>query len=230
MRNTKIVCTIGPACEAAETLSQMMDAGMNVARLNLSHGDYEEHGKRVANLKRLRAAKGLPLAIMLDTKGPEVRIGAFEHGEPVDLQSGQLFTLTSRTVEGTREQVSMNYPALCIYARPGHRILIDDGLVGMKVLRVENGEDIICQVLEGGRISDHKSVSVPGVDLHIPSLTERDLKDILFGVAQGVDLVAASFVCRADDVTTLRRLLTDHGAGHVGIFAKIENRAGVYNR
>ncbi len=229
MRKTKIVCTVGPACESEEMLSAMLESGMNVARLNLSHGDYNEHGKRIANIKRMRAEMGKPLAIMLDTKGPEVRTGLLEGGAPVELLAGQQFVFTAKQIKGTAERVSVSYPDLCRYVKPGHRILLDDGLIGLEVLRVEKHEEVICRVIEGGILGEHKGVAVPGVDLHIPSLTDQDRNDILFGIEQGVDLIAASFVCRAEDVTALRTLLAANHAEHIGIFAKIENRSGVDN-
>lgn len=227
MRKTKIICTIGPASEQEEILSKMIDGGMNVARLNLSHGSYEEHGARIAMIHRLRKEKGIPLAVMLDTKGPEVRIGNFIDDMPVDLKDGQTFTLTARDVLGTNEIVSVTYSSLCKYVQPGTRILLDDGLAVMEVLHVQDGTEVVCRVVDGARISNHKGVSIPGVDLHIPSLTEQDRRDILFGIEQGIDLVAASFICRADDIADIRSILDENGGSHIQIFAKIENRTGV---
>ncbi len=229
MRKTKIICTIGPASEPEDVLSKMMDAGMNVARLNMSHGDYNEHGKRIERIHRLRAQKKIPLAIMLDTKGPEVRTRTFVDDKPVTLVEGQRFTLTSRDVPGTEKIVSVTYPKLCELVTAGTRILIDDGLVSMVVDRVDKGTDVQCTVQDGGTIGNHKGISVPSVDLQMPSLTEQDKKDVLFGIEQGVELIAASFVCRATDVLALRKLLEENGGHGIQIFAKIENRTGVEN-
>ncbi len=209
-------------------LAQMLDSGMNVARLNLSHGDYEEHSKRVAVLHRLREEKNRPLAVMLDTKGPEVRTCALAQGAPVQLESGQQFVLTMGESVGNADRVSVSYSTLYRYVLVGDHILIDDGLIDLEVQRVD-GEEVICKVIEGGQLGEHKGISVPGVDLHIPSLTEQDKRDILFGIEQGVDMIAASFVCRADDVLALRSLLAENGGAGIAILAKIENRTGVDN-
>lgn len=228
MRKTKIVCTIGPASESVEMLGALMDAGMNVARLNMSHGSYEEHGARIENIKRMRAERNIPLAIMLDTKGPEVRTCQIDGGS-VQLETGDCFTLTSREVTGTKEIVSITYPGLCTRVRPGTRILIDDGLIGLEVVRVEHETDVVCRVVDGGLLGSRKGVSVPGVDLEIPSVGQKDYEDILFGIRTGIDLIAASFVCRASDVIGIRKILSEHGADDVHIFSKIENRLGVDN-
>ncbi|MDR3051454.1 MAG: pyruvate kinase, partial [Oscillospiraceae bacterium] len=200
MRRTKIICTIGPACEQPDVLEKMLDIGMNVARLNMSHGDYEEHGGRIAVLRSLREKKGVPLALMLDTKGPEVRTGAFQGHAKLTLVEGQEFTLTSRDVPGTEHIVSVTYPPLCRLVQPGTRILIDDGLIALRVQRVERGTDVLCVVEDGGEISDHKGISIPSVDLQMPPITDQDKRDILFGIDKGIDLIAASFTCRATDI------------------------------
>jgi pyruvate kinase len=228
MRKTKIVCTIGPASEDPKMLGALMDAGMNVVRLNMSHGSYEEHGARIENIQRLRAQRGLPLPIMLDTKGPEVRTRLLKEGSVV-LNPGDTFTLTSRDVEGTQEIVSITYPGLCSRVRPGTRILIDDGLIGLEVIRVDQETDVVCRVINGGTLGSRKGVSVPGVDLEIPSVGKKDYEDILFGIRMGIDLIAASFVCRPSDVLAIRKILTEHGASDIQIFSKIENRMGVDN-
>ena len=210
MRKTKIVCTIGPASDDPQMLSQLMDAGMNVARLNMSHGTYDEQKPRIDNIKRLRAEKRIPLAIMLDTKGPEVRTGMLRDGK-VTLVDGEMFVLTSREVEGDDKTVSVTYPALCTHVCPGTRILIDDGLIGLEVVRVEGGTDIVCRVVEGGVLGSKKGVSVPGVDLEIPAISQKDRDDILFGIQNGIDLIAASFISRAADVMLIRKILEENG-------------------
>ena len=226
MRKTKIVCTIGPSTDSEEMLSRLMDAGMNVCRLNMSHGSYEEHGERIARIKRLREQKGIPVAIMLDTKGPEVRT-KLVRGEKVTLTPGSEFVLTTREIEGDEKGVSVTYARLPELVSPGTRILIDDGLLSMTVREVRGGTDIVCQVVDGGVLGCRKGISVPAVDLQMPSIGEKDREDILFGIREGIDLIAASFVCRPGDVLTIRKLCQDNGGGYVRIFSKIENRMGV---
>ena len=226
MRKTKIVCTIGPSTDSEEMLSRLMDAGMNVCRLNMSHGSYEEHGERIARIKRLREQKGIPVAIMLDTKGPEVRT-KLVRGEKVTLTPGSEFVLTTREIEGDEKGVSVTYARLPELVSPGTRILIDDGLLSMTVREVRGGTDIVCQVIDGGVLGCRKGISVPAVDLQMPSIGEKDREDILFGIREGIDLIAASFVCRPGDVLTIRKLCQDNGGGYVRIFSKIENRMGV---
>lgn len=228
MRKTKIVCTIGPASEDVQMLSSLMDAGMNVARLNMSHGSYDEQRPRIEHIKRLRREKNIPLAIMLDTKGPEVRTGVLKEGK-VTLTDGDMFVLTSREVEGDAKAVSVTYPALCTHVKQGTRILVDDGLIGLEVLRVEGGTDIVCRVVEGGVLGGKKGVSVPGVDLEIPAISQKDREDILFGIENGIDLIAASFISHASDVMFIRKLLEDNGGENIQVFSKIENRLGVDN-
>ena len=228
MRKTKIVCTIGPASNAEGMLSSMMDAGMNVARLNLSHGDFEGHRRCMEILRRLRDEKKMPLAIMLDTRGPEVRTGTLENKEPVRLKAGERFVLTTEQVSGTVERVSVSYPVFCQYIHAGDRVLIDDGLLELAVVNVD-GPDVVCKVIEGGELGERKGISVPGTNLNLSFLTELDRRDIVRGIEQGVDLIAASFVCKADDVRDLRKLLEDNGGEGIGILAKIESHAGVDN-
>ena len=228
LRKTKIVCTLGPASDSDEMVSKLMDAGMNVCRLNMSHGTYEEQGERIARIKRLRKEKGIPVAILLDTKGPEVRTKTLAAGK-VDLEAGQEFVLTSREVEGDAHEVTITYPKMVELVKPGNRILIDDGLLAMNVVRVENGTDIVCCVVNGGTLGGRKGISVPDVDLQMPSIGEKDRADILFGIENGIDLIAASFVCRPSDVLTIRQLCDENGGSHVKIYSKIENRMGVDN-
>ena len=228
IRKTKIVCTLGPSSDSDEMVSKLMDAGMNVCRLNMSHGSYEEQGERIARIKRLRAEKDIPVAILLDTKGPEVRTKTLAAGK-VTLEAGQEFVLTSREVEGDEHEVSITYPKMVELVKPGNRILIDDGLLAMNVVRIENGTDVVCLVINGGTLGGLKGISVPDVDLQMPSIGEKDRADILFGIEQGIDLIAASFVCRASDVLTIRKLCDDNNGSHVKIYSKIENRMGVDN-
>lgn len=228
MRKTKIVCTLGPATDSVEMIGRLMDAGMNVCRLNMSHGSYEEQGERIERIKRLRREKNLPVGILLDTKGPEVRTKTVEGGK-VTLEAGQEFTLTSREIEGSAEAVSITYPRMVELVSPGTRILIDDGLLDMSVVRVENGTDIVCRVTNGGALGSRKGISVPDVDLQMPSIGEKDRSDIIFGIEHGIDMIAASFVCRASDVLTIRQFCEENGGSHVKIYAKIENRMGVDN-
>ena len=228
IRKTKIVCTIGPATDSEEMISRLMDAGMNVCRLNMSHGSYEEHGRRIELIQRLRKEKNIPVAIMLDTKGPEVRTKTLKE-EKVTLVPGQEFVLTTREVEGDAQAVSITYERLPSLLKAGDRLSIDDGLLSMVVRRVENGTDIVCETLNGGVLGGRKGISVPDVDLQMPSIGEKDSSDILFGIEHGIDLIAASFVCRPGDVLTIRKLCADHGGNGVRIFSKIENRMGVNN-
>lgn len=227
MRKTKIVCTLGPATDRADILEQLIKRGMNVARCNFSHGSYEEHQKRIDAVKELREKYHTQTAIMLDTKGPEIRLGLFSEHEVI-LEAGQKFSLYCEEIEGDSNGVSITYQDLCQDVEAGTVILIDDGLVEMEVVEVK-GSQIICQVKNGGKISDRKGVNVPNVKLSMPFLSEKDKNDILFGIKQDVDFVAASFVRRADDVRKMRKFLNDHGGYDVHIIAKIENREGVEN-
>ena len=227
-KKTRIVCTLGPATDTDEMVSNLMDAGMNVCRLNMSHGSYEEQAVRIQRIKRLREEKNIPVAILLDTKGPEVRTKTLAAGK-VELEAGQEFTLTSREVEGDNTIVSITYPRMVELVKPGNRILIDDGLLDMRVVRIENGTDIVCLTANAGVLGGRKGISVPDVDLEMPSIGEKDRADIVFGIEQGIDLIAASFVCRPTDVLTIRQLCEENGGSHVKIYSKIENRMGVDN-
>ncbi|KUJ90357.1 MAG: pyruvate kinase [Thermoanaerobacter thermocopriae] len=227
MRRTKIVCTIGPASEDYNILRKLIEKGMNVARLNFSHGDFEEHGARIDNIKKIREEFGLPVAILLDTKGPEIRTGKFKNGG-VELKEGQTFVITTRDVLGDETICSVSYKGLPQDVERGSRILIDDGLISLKVTDVK-GEDIVCIVENSGPVKDHKGVNVPGVKLNLPALTQKDVDDIEFGIKKGIDIIAASFVRKAADVLAIRRLLEENKAEHILIIAKIENREGVEN-
>lgn len=226
MRKTKIVCTMGPATDREEVLLALIESGMNVARFNFSHGSHEEQRKRMEMLRRLRKQCGKPVAMLLDTKGPEIRTGVFQGGKVV-LEQGQKFTLTCREdIVGDSERAAVTYPKLYEDEKPGNRILIDDGLVELAVREVKN-EDIICEVINGGIVSDHKGVNVPNVHINLPYMSKKDEEDILFGIEQGVDFVAASFTRTAEDVMQIRKLLDENGGRDINIIAKIENAEGV---
>lgn len=225
MRKTKIVCTMGPATDKEDVLLELIREGMNVARFNFSHGSHEEQKRRMDSLKKLRKVCGKPVAMLLDTKGPEIRTGVFRDGRAV-LEPGQQFTLTGRDVVGDSTISSVTYPKLYEDERPGNRILIDDGLIELAVQEVR-GEDIICKVVNGGVISDHKGVNVPNIHINLPYMSEKDKEDILFGISQDIDFVAASFTRTAEDVLQIRRLLDENGGEDINIIAKIENAEGV---
>lgn len=227
MPKTKIVCTLGPSTDNEDVLKQMMLAGMNVVRCNFSHGTYEEHKRRMDTVKKLRKETGKPIAILLDTKGPEVRVKNFKEGS-VTLEEGQLFTLTSDETEGTKDIVSVTYNRLYEDLETGMRVLIDDGLIEMKVEQVDR-QNIVCRVVNGGTVSNHKGVNVPDVDLSMPYISEKDREDILFGISEDVDFIAASFVQKKEDIIQLRKLLEKNGGSDIKIIAKIENKQGVTN-
>ena len=227
MRKTKIICTIGPASENEEVLTQMCLAGMNVARLNFSHGTYPEHEKKIALIKQVRQKLGLPIAIMLDTKGPEYRIKTFADG-PVTIQEGQNFTFVAEDVEGDETKVSVSYKRLAKDLKPGDIVTVNNGLVKFKVLETA-GEDVVCKCLVGGTLSNRKSMSFPNKVMSGPYLSEQDKSDIIFGIQHGVDFVAASFVSTKQDVLDIRSLLDSNGGEDIEIIAKIENQAGVDN-
>ena len=225
MRKTKIICTIGPACSDEATLRKMCLAGMNVARLNFSHGSHQEHLARIRMLQKVREELGVPLAIMLDTKGPEYRIGCFENGK-IELKEGDIFTLTTRDVPGNQEMVSVSYKDLCAQLQPGDRVLINNGLLVLEVLETDP-EKTRCRVLTGGVLSDRKSMSFPGHVFSHEYLSEQDKADILFGAENDVDFIACSFVSRKEDLIAVHDFLTAHNISGIDLIAKIENRAGV---
>ena len=227
MRKTKIVCTIGPVSSDPAVFAGMCRAGLNVARLNFSHGTHEEHQQKLDMIKQVREALGLPIAIMLDTKGPEYRIGTFQNGE-IQLADGAEFTFTTRKdVEGDESIVSVSYAGLAGELAPGDTVLVNNGLVIFEVLSIE-GTEIHCRVVAGGRLSNRKSMSFPGKVLKQVYLSEQDKSDLLFGIQNGVDYVAASFVSCRQDVADLKRFLQENGGG-IDIIAKIENRSGIDN-
>ncbi len=227
MRKTKIICTLGPACENMETLKKMVDAGMNVARFNFSHGDHDEQMGRLKLIRKLRKETGAFLPCMLDTKGPEIRIGKFKGGVAV-LKKGQSFTLTTRDIEGDETIVSISFKQLPEDVHQGDKILIDDGLVGMTVTDV-NDTDIVCKVVNGGLLSDKKGVNVPGISVSLPYISEKDEADLIFGAQQGYEFIAASFTRTAQDILDIRKLVNKNGGEKVRIIAKIENAEGVKN-
>ena len=226
MRKTKIVCTLGPATDREGVLRQMLQAGMNVARFNFSHGSYDEHQRRLDQLVALREELHLPVAAMLDTKGPEVRLRSFQNG-PVQLKTGQSFTLTTDDVPGDESRCSITYAQLPQDVKPGNTILLDDGLVRLTVLETTERE-IRCRVENDGVMKDKKGVNVPGVSLSMPYMNQRDREDILFGIRQGFDFIAASFVRSAADIREIRHIL-DKNHSRIRIIAKIENQEGVSN-
>lgn len=227
IRKTKIVCTLGPAVDDENILRQMILEGMNIARFNMSHGSHEEHGERLAMLKRLRADLNMPVAALLDTKGPEIRLGDFEQKQVV-LKQGQLFTLTTNEILGNKESAYITYSGLPYDVTPGNRILIDDGLVEMEVESVV-GEEIRCLVKNTGVISARKGVNVPGAALSLPFINEKDYNDLRFAVEQGFDFVAASFTRTYEDMRELKHILKELGGEKIKVIAKIENSQGVEN-
>ena len=227
MRKTKIICTIGPASENEETLTQMCLAGMNVARLNFSHGTYPEHEKKIQLIKQVRQKLDLPIAIMLDTKGPEYRIKTFAAGK-VEIAEGADFTFTVDEVEGDETKVSVNYKDLNKDLKPGDIVTVNNGMVKFQVQEIE-GSEIRCKCLIGGTLSNRKSMSFPNKVMSGPYLSEQDKSDIIFGIQHGVDFVAASFVSTKQDVLDIRNLLDENGGSDIEIIAKIENQSGVDN-
>ena len=227
MRRTKIVCTLGPSTDKEEVLRNLMKNGMNVARMNFSHGTHEEQKARLDMIKKLREELNLPVAALLDTKGPEIRIGDVEGGK-LELKPGQEFTLTTEEMLGTEKKVTITYKELYKDVEPGDSILIDDGLIGMEVVRIDES-DIVCRVKNGGFISNHKGVNVPGVELNMPFVSPKDLADIVFAVEQDYDFIAASFTRTAEDIMEIRKILQEHGGEKIHIIAKLENKQGVKN-
>ena len=227
LKKTKIVCTIGPASRDADTMREMLEAGMNVARLNFSHGTHEEHRKTIETFRRVRDEQDRPAAILLDTKGPEIRLGDFENGSEI-LEEGDEFTLTSEKCPGTKERVSTTYKALPSHVSLGTSILIDDGRVRLRVAGTTEDE-VRCIVVNGGKVSNRKGVNIPNQSLDLEYISEADRQDILFGIEMDVDYVAASFVRSGADVKVLRSLLNENGGDRIKIISKIENTEGIEN-
>ena len=227
MKKTKIVATIGPTSESEEMLEKLFQAGVNVCRLNFSHGDHNEHQKRIDAIKRVRERMNLPIALMLDTKGPEIRLKNFKEGV-VEIKQGQDFTLTTRDILGDETIVGISYEGLPRDLEVGGRVLIDDGLVEFRVKELK-GTEILMEALNDGVLKNHKGVNIPNVRISLPALTEKDIEDIIFGVQNDMDFIAASFIRKASDVNDIRRILEDNHGIKVDIISKIENQEGVDN-
>ena len=227
MRKTKIVCTIGPASDSKEVLREMMLAGMNVARINFSHGSYEEQIARINNVKEVRQELNLPIALLMDTKGPEIRIGKLIDNEYI-LKEGQEFTLLNEEVIGDNTRVSITYKNLYNEVCEGSKILINDGIIELKVKQIV-GKDILCDVVHGGKISNRKSINVPDLKLNLPSMTENDISDLKYCIKADFDFVAASFIRKPQDVLEIRKVLNENGGENIKIISKIENREGINN-
>ncbi len=228
MKKTKIVCTMGPNTNDRELMMKLAEGGMDIARFNFSHGDHKEQKMRMDLLKSVREELGKPIAILLDTKGPEIRTGQLKDGKKVTLKEGQTFILTTEEVEGDTSRVSITYDGLNRDVEPGKTILIDDGLIELKVVNIHDTE-IICSVVNGGELGEKKGVNVPNVPVRLPALTQKDKDDITFGVEQGVDFIAASFVRSAEGILEIKALLKECGAPHIAVIAKIENGEGIKN-
>nr|WP_330369500.1 pyruvate kinase [Clostridioides mangenotii] len=224
---TKIVCTLGPESQSEETLTKLMEEGLNVCRFNFSHGNHEEQKERIDIAKKVSAKLNKPVAMLLDTKGPEIRTGNFKDPE-VFLEDGQDFTITMEEVLGDKNICTVSYKNLVNDVKPGDIILIDDGLVGLRVKDI-SGDKINCVVENSGVVKDHKGVNVPGVKINLPALTEKDVEDIKFGIREGIDYIAASFVRKSSDVLEIRELLENNDATDIQIISKIENQEGVEN-
>lgn len=229
MKKTKIVCTIGPKTESEAVLTSLLNAGMNVMRLNFSHGDYEEHGQRIKNLRAVLKNTGKHAAILLDTKGPEIRTMKLENGADVSLTAGQTFTFTTdQSVVGNSQRVAVTYPGFTADLAVGNTVLVDDGLLGMTVTEVTD-TTVVCKVLNNGDLGENKGVNLPGVSIALPALAEKDKRDLIFGCEQGVDFIAASFIRKRSDVQEIREHLKQHGGEHIQIISKIENQEGLNN-
>ena len=227
MRKTKIVCTLGPATNDVKIMKQLIQNGMDAARINFSHGTYETHAETIAKLKQAREELNAPIPLILDTKGPEIRVKTFKE-DKVRLEEDATFTLTTREVEGDENIVSVTYADLPKDVHRGSRILIDDGLIELKVEDITE-TDVVCKVVNGGVVKSRKGVNLPGVEVNLPSLMEKDIEDLKFGVENGFDIVAASFIRSAEDVLKIRRVLEENGGGQMHIISKIENQQGVEN-
>lgn len=227
MRKTKIICTLGPSSDSKEMIGRLIDAGMDVARFNFSHGTHEEQKEKFERLKKARIERNLPIAALLDTKGPEIRLRDFRDGK-VQLEAGRKFTITTEEILGDADRASVTYRNLPHDVNAGDRILIDDGLIGLRVDAV-NGSEIECTVENGGPVSNHKGVNVPGADLTMPFISEQDRSDLIFGCENGFDYIAASFTRTADDIREIRYILDNNGGSKIKIIAKIESVQGIRN-
>ncbi len=227
MRKTKIVCTLGPSTDNYTTLKKLIRAGMSVARLNMSHGDHDEHARRIEMVKRARKELDVPVAILMDTRGPEIRIKTFKSGRVV-LEEGATFTLTTNEIEGDENAVSVTYPDFPKHLKEGDSVLLNDGMIELKVDEISESE-VKCTVVDGGELTDRKSINLPGVEIDMPYLSSSDRDDIRFAVEEDADYIALSFVRSADDVRQVKNLLTLCGGEHIQLISKIENRQGVNN-
>lgn len=229
MKKTKIVCTIGPKTESKEMLLKMLNAGMNVMRLNFSHGNYQEHSLRIKNLREIMQKSDKKAAILLDTKGPEIRTVKLEDSKDVSLVAGQTFTFTTDTsVVGNQQCVAVTYSGFANDLKPGERVLVDDGLIAMEVKEIKSNS-VICVVFNNGELGENKGINLPGVSIRLPALSEKDKQDLIFGCEQGVDFIAASFIRKRSDVEEIRAYLDAHGGKYIQIIAKIENQEGLDN-
>ena len=229
MKKTKMVCTIGPKSEKREIMETLLNSGMNVMRLNFSHGDFEEHGGRITNINAIMQETGKVFAVLLDTKGPEIRTCDLENGEDVSLVTGDKITLTSDSkFVGNKTKVGVTYPNLAKDLKVGATVLLDDGLIGLKVIEI-NGDDVVCEVQNNGDLGEHKGVNLPNTHISMPFLSEKDKGDLLFGIKRGVDFIAASFTRTKDDVLDIRNFLDANGGNDIKIICKIENQEGVDN-
>jgi pyruvate kinase len=222
IRKTKIVCTLGPAVDHQEIIEELLKAGMNIARFNLSHGDHEEHRQRIAKLRAAGSATGIPVALLLDTKGPEIRTGTIKDGGTINLRKGHEITLTTEVVEGNDKLLSISYKALPKEVNEGGHIYIADGLIDLEIKQID-GEQMHCVVRTGGTIGSRKNVNVPGVRTSLPAITDKDVTDILFAVEQGFDFIAASFVRKPQDITAVQDILEEHESP-IRVIAKIEDQ------
>ncbi|PKK90027.1 MAG: pyruvate kinase [Candidatus Wallbacteria bacterium HGW-Wallbacteria-1] len=228
MRRTKIICTLGPAVESDEMMKILIEAGMNVARCNFSHGDHQEHLGRIKTLRKVAAENRHNVAILLDTRGPEIRTGEFE-GNSITLEKGQTVTLTSEVIAGTAEKFTINYPRLAENVTPGIRILLDDGLVQLEVVNVIRAGDVICKVINSGTIKNRRGVNIPGIEVDLPNPTPRDLSDIQFAIDHDLDFIAVSFVQNARTILEIKKYLMQNGGDKIKVISKIENQAGLQN-
>lgn len=229
IKMTKVVCTIGPKSESKEMLTKLVESGMNVMRLNFSHGDFEEHGGRIKNIREVMKETGKYVAIMLDTKGPEIRTGKLVNDEDVLLKAGNKIVITTDySFVGNADKISVSYPGITKDLKAGNTILLDDGLIGLTVDKIE-GDEIFCTINNTGELGGTKGVNLPGVSVGLPALAEKDIADLKFGCEQGVDYIAASFIRKASDVAEVRKVLDENGGHNIKIMSKIENQEGIDN-
>ena len=228
MKKTKIICTMGPSSDNEEILRRLVRGGMDIARFNFSHGTHEEQKIRMDRLKRIRDEEKRPIAILLDTKGPEIRTGVLKGGKKAVLKEGEMLTLTTEEIEGDEKRISITYSGLVEDVQAGSRILIDDGLIELQVKSKQDTE-IICRIINGGELGERKGVNVPNVPVRLPAITDKDREDIRFGVAQKIDFIAASFVRNAECILEIRSFLKECNAPYIPIIAKIENAEGIRN-